>query len=1178
MLLQRLEIKGFKSFGEKVILNFDEGVTAVVGPNGSGKSNVVDAIRWVLGEQSSKALRSDKMENVIFNGTKNRKAQQMAEVSLSFKNTKNLLPTEYSEVMISRRYYRSGDSEYLLNGVTCRLKDIQSLFLDTGIGSDSYAIIELKMIDEILNDQNQSRRQLFEEAAGISKFKKRKKETLKKLSDTSADLERVEDLLHEIGKNMRSLERQAKQAEKYLKLKQAYKEQSIVLAKALLKDHIDQTQDFETELNRLQDEKISLQKQQSEQDASLENEKLELVKKEQLLASRQKTLNEHVNKTRQFESEKKIKNERLKFLSEKATSLQDQLAEEQKSNERAQFSIDGLLKEQTQFQATLKEANYALEQSKKTYVDQKEITENLKNQLREVSQLFKSKQNRVYNLKKEIEINQVQQTSLQQELENEHHDSSEKTANLEAFDERLIAIQTSLKEKQEQLERTQFKQKELEKQIEAAEKSLLKLKDELAKSSRELDAKQNEHNLTKSMVDNLEGYPQAIKFLKKQTKWGKNFPLLSDIVAADEKYRVCIENYLEPYLNFYILDEEKLALDAVNLLSDSAKGKGNFLVLEKFKGFSPSSYQQFEDAIPAISVVEFDEKYRELVCFLLDNVYVVTTNQENLPKSERLTFITQNGKVIKRRYSVTGGSVGLFEGKKLGRAKNLEKLTAKIKELQQKNKNLEKVIAQKQQDIAYLKGETQQETILDLQDQISIARQELAGITSKKEQFSELLLDKQYKRENIEERLAELKESIASAYPELDEAENELESYEHNLETLREQLEKDTENLNSFSAEFNQKNIAYHQHINKLESLEKEINYKENTFDRGKAKIENDKKELLHTNNEIKQLQNHTNDNDQQLIDLYDEKNTIEEGVNEAEKAYYTCRGNITEVEKVIRELQRKKEQLEEITGEVKDKLNEINMHAASVKERVAVEFEVDINELLKDLKTDEAVPEKNTEELKEEVNTIKAKMEKIGPINHMAIEAYNEIKERNDFITEQRQDLLDAIDSLNATISEIDTVAKDNFTKAFTEIRTNFISVFRSLFTDEDSCDLILENEEDPLNSKIEILARPKGKKPLTINQLSGGEKTLTATALLFAIYLLKPAPFCIFDEVDAPLDDANIDKFNKIIKKFSSNSQFIIVTHNKRTMSTTDVIYGITMIEQGVSSVVPVDLRELS
>ncbi len=1177
MLLQRLEIKGFKSFGEKVILNFDEGVTAVVGPNGSGKSNVVDAIRWVLGEQSSKALRSDKMENVIFNGTKNRKAQQMAEVSLSFKNTKNLLPTEYSEVMISRRYYRSGDSEYLLNGVTCRLKDIQSLFMDTGVSSDSYAIIELKMVDEILNDQNQSRRQLFEEAAGISKFKKRKKETLKKLSDTSADLERVEDLLHEIGKNMRSLERQAKQAEKYLRLKNAYKERSILLAKASLKDFIQKKQQLEKEIERLNTEKVSLQKQQAEQEAALENEKLDLVKKEQLLASRQKTLNEHVNKTRQFESEKKIKSERLRFLSERANSLQIQLAEEQKSNERAQFSIEGLIKEKEQSQHALKEASFELESSKKEHGKQKETTDKLKEELKELSQQYKSKQNRVYQLKKDLEINQVQQTSLQQELEKEHSDSTEKTANLEAFDERLVSLEADLKEKGAKLERAVYKQKELDKQIEAAEASLTKLKEELVKNNRELDAKQNEHSLTKSMVDNLEGYPQAIKFLRKQTKWGKNYPLLSDVVAAEEKFRVCIENYLEPYLNYYILEQEVQALEAVNLLSDSAKGKGNFLVLEKFEGFSPSSYKQFEDAIPAMSVVEFDEKYRELVCYLLDNVYVITSNQESLPRGEGLTFITQNGKLIKRPNSVTGGSVGLFEGKKLGRAKNLEKLNHRIKELQQKNKNLEKIIEQKHKDVSYLKGETQQEVITKLQEEISFNRQELAGVQSKKEQFSELLLDQQNKREHIEERLADLKEKIAEAFPELETAESELETLDAHLESLREQLDAETEQLNQTSADFNQKNLIFHQHTNKLDSLEKEIDYKENAFDRGKAKIENHRQDLMHTNEEIQQLEAHANDNDQQLIDLYEEKTSIEEGVNEAEKDYYNTRGNISELEKTIRELHRKKEQVDGMSTELKDQANEINMKTASVQERVSVEFAVAVEDLFKDPEEKE-VEEFSIDALREEVDGIKQKMEKIGPINHMAIEAYNEIKERNDFITEQRGDLLEAIDSLNTTITEIDTVARENFIQAFTHIRTNFQEVFRSLFTDQDSCDLVLEDENEPLTSKIEIIAQPKGKKPLTINQLSGGEKTLTATALLFAIYLLKPAPFCIFDEVDAPLDDANIDKFNKIIKKFSANSQFIIVTHNKRTMSTTDVIYGITMVEQGVSSVVPVDLRELT
>ncbi|UZR93745.1 chromosome segregation protein SMC [Chondrinema litorale] len=1177
MLLQRLEIKGFKSFGEKVVLNFDIGVTGVVGPNGSGKSNVVDAIRWVLGEQSSKALRSEKMENVIFNGTKNRKAQQMAEVGLSFKNTKNLLPTEYSEITITRRYYRSGDSEYLLNGVTCRLKDIQSLFMDTGISSDSYAIIELKMVDEILNDQNQSRRQLFEEAAGISKFKKRKKETLKKLADTSDDLERVEDLLHEIGKNMRSLERQAKQAERYLKLKKEYKELSIVLAKELLKDQVEKTAIIEKEIENASDQKLSIQKQQSEGEAALEKEKLELVKKEQLLSSRQKTLNNHVNKIRQFESEKKIKSERLRFLTEKANSLQSQLLEELKSNERAKFSIEGLLNEKESLEKQIKEATFLLDKSKQEFENQKGSTDKLKEQLKEISLQFKTRQNRVYQLKKDLEISQVQQSSLMQELEKEHTESTEKSASLDEFDFKLGELTEELAEKQEQLGRAEFRQNELDTQIESAEASLQKLKEELAKSSRELDAKQNEYNLTKSMVDNLEGYPQAIKFLKKQTNWGKNFPLLSDIIAAEEKYRVCIENYLEPYLNYYILDNEALALEAVNLLSDSAKGKGNFLVLDKFKSFSPSAKRQFEDAIPAINIVEFDDKYRELVHYMLDNVYVVTSNQESIPKDNDFTFITQNGKVIKRKYSVSGGSVGLFEGKKLGRAKNLEKLSERIKELQSKNKNLDKIINQKIQDISYLKSESQKDKIGRLQEEISILKQENVSIVTKKEQFSELLLDQQNRRENIEEKLSQLRETIEQLHPELEDEEGKLSYFEENQDDLRATLEEENELLNQKSAAFNQNNISYHTYNNKFESIEKEISYKENAFDRGKAKIENHQEDLKHTEQEIVQMQETSGNNEDELVGMYDEKSSIEEGVNEAEKDYYASRGEIAEYEKVIREYQRKKEQLEGLILDLKDKINQEKMKTASVKERVSVEFEVDVDELLKPIEETEEY-EGDLDSLKEKVVNTKKKMENIGPINHMAIEAYNEIKERNDFISEQKKDLIEAIDSLNTTIAEIDKVAKENFMDAFTKVRSYFIEVFRSLFTDEDSCDLILLDESDPLNSKIEIIAQPKGKKPLTINQLSGGEKTLTATALLFAIYLLKPAPFCIFDEVDAPLDDANIDKFNNIIKKFSENSQFIIVTHNKRTMSTTDVIYGITMIEQGVSTVVPVDLREMS
>lgn len=345
MLLSKLEIKGFKSFGDKMVIHFDKGITGVVGPNGCGKSNVVDAIRWVLGEQKSRLLRSEKMENIIFNGTKNRKPTNLAEVSLTFENTKNLLPTEYTHVTITRRFYRSGESEYQINGVTCRLKDITNLFLDTGINSNSYAIIELKMIDELLNDKNNSRRELFEEAAGISKFKNRKRETLRKLEDTDADLSRVEDLLFEIDKNLKSLEKQAKQAASYFEIKSEYRIASINLAKKSIQQQLHSLTEAQIAIQKEGDTKIQLQSKISALEAQLSALKADLLVKEKLLASRQKTLNEHVNTIRGFESEKKIKNERLRFLEDRSSSLKEQLDGDRKSSERSSFSIKSLQQE-----------------------------------------------------------------------------------------------------------------------------------------------------------------------------------------------------------------------------------------------------------------------------------------------------------------------------------------------------------------------------------------------------------------------------------------------------------------------------------------------------------------------------------------------------------------------------------------------------------------------------------------------------------------------------------------------------------------------------------------------------------------------------------------------------------------------------------------------------------------
>ncbi len=1178
MLLSKLEIKGFKSFGDRMVIHFDKGITGVVGPNGCGKSNVVDAIRWVLGEQKTRMLRSDKMENVIFNGTKNRKATNLAEVSLTFENTKNLLPTEYTHVTITRRYYRSGESEYLLNDVTCRLKDITNLFMDTGINSNSYAIIELKMIDELLNDKNNSRRELFEEAAGISKFKSRKKETLRKLEDTAADLERVEDVLYEIEKNLKSLEKQARQTAKYFEIKKEYKAASINLARKSVQKHSESLIALNSKVQQENDRKLEINTKITEKEALLEYNKTDLIQKEKLLGSRQKTLNEQVNKIRQFESDKKIKNERLRFLEDRAQRLKEQIDTDRKSNDRAGFSITSLEQELESSQKMLAEKEAIVSELREAYENQKKQQVDIQDKQKVLSKDFSSKKDLVYQLAKDQEIKQIQLSTLKQELERTSSNDSNQESNLVEFEDKMILLKAELEQKSQLFEQIKTKEADQNQRIEETNRIIELIREEVTQLSRKLDAKQNEFNLTKSLVENLEGFPEAIKFLKKKSSWGKNIPLLSDILTTDEKYRVTIENFLENYMNYYVVDDDTQAIDAVNLLSDSAKGKANFFILDRFKNFQPSQTRLFSNAIPASEIIEFDEKYAKLIAYILDDVYIVKGEFKDFPEEKSAVFITENGKVTSRKFSISGGSVGLFEGKRIGRAKNLEKLEKEIKELNKKVSSTRGNLDNKLSDLLKLKEVSFKKSIEEQQHEINAVNQEYISVLTKKEQLAELLSSNANRRDDILERIDSLQEALARITPQLDSEKKNFDNLEHELTDVNVLLEQESEHLNSKSAAFNQENILYHQQINRHNSLNQEIEFKQAAFESSKDRIEKSQSELGAIDSEIRVLLDNNEVKDDELIELYTEKEAIEKGVTEAEKNYYAIRGEIDTTDKQIREYQKSKEALNTIIHDLELTINDVKLKLAGMKERLSVEFEIDLDSLMEESPdVEEAYAHLEENEIRSIVQKAKERLEKIGPINPMAMEAYDEIKERYTFIETQKEDLVNAKNSLTNTINEIDLVAKETFLDAFGKIKENFVKVFRSLFTAEDDCDLKLVDPENPLESAIEIMAKPKGKRPLSINQLSGGEKTLTATSLLFSIYLLKPAPFCIFDEVDAPLDDANIDKFNNIIQNFSKESQFIIVTHNKRTMASTDIIYGITMIEAGVSRVVPVDLREL-
>ncbi|MEX2233864.1 MAG: chromosome segregation protein SMC [Cyclobacteriaceae bacterium] len=1178
MQLAKLEIKGFKSFADKIVINFDEGITGIVGPNGCGKSNVVDAIRWVLGEQKTSALRSEKMENVIFNGTSQRSPQQMAEVSLTINNTKNILPTEYSEITVTRRLYRSGESEYLLNGVTCRLKDITNLFMDTGVASNSYAIIELGMVDDLLNDKDNSRRTLFEEAAGISKFKKRKKETLKKLEDTDADLERVEDLLFEIEKNMKSLEKQARQTENYYRIKEEYKQKSIHLAKVVVNKQKEKFNTIIAEIATENDRKVALTADIAEREAAIEKAKAELIIKEKTLSTRQKSINEFVSKIRHYESEKQIKNERLKYLNDRANNLREQIEQDKKSNERARFSIQSLENEKAGAEQIFQEINQKLDRLKAEYEEQKLKTTSLQTQSDAVRQVQRERQEETFNVNKDVEIREIQVSSLKQELERTATDTSHQSASLQEFEKKLVVLQEEIGVKTEELEKLKKEEENVQSRTSSLEKTIDMIREEMNVTNRKLDARQNEYNLTKSLVENLEGFPEAIKFLKK--KIAKNAPLLSDILTTTEEYRVAIENYLEPYLNYYIVDHESEAYEAINILSDASKGKAHFFILDAFEKFESSATRIYSNAFAATQIIEFDPKYKKLMSYILDSVYIYEGDLKNIPAGDENTFITKSGRLTRRRFSISGGSVGLFEGKKIGRAKNLEKLEKEIRELTTKLDEIRTSLLEKQSDFEKLRNNKMRHEIENLQNTLRLVNEEYVSVRTKREQFANMLNSADLRREDILEKIDTLLRELDELRPKAQHALHDLSEQESKLSLMAEELTAHTELLSQKSAAYNEQNIFFHQQENRVKSIDQEIRFKQESMDQSGQRIQVNSDELQKNEQEINGIVESTQTNDDELRSMYSEKEEMEKGLSDAEREYYESRANIDKIEKELREIQHGRQDLDTHLMELQNTLNESKLQLNSVKERLSVEFNVDLDQV-----TGQSTPEESEElikadeeKIRQDVNRIRERLDTMGPINPMAMEAYTEIKERNDFIIAQKDDLLKAKESLFNTINEIEGVASETFMESFNKIKEHFIRVFRSLFTEGDECDLRLLDPTKPLDSEIEIIAKPKGKRPLTINQLSGGEKTLTATALLFSMYLLKPAPFCIFDEVDAPLDDANIDKFNNIIRNFSKDSQFVIVTHNKRTMTSTDVIYGITMVEKGISKVVPVDLRELA
>lgn len=1179
MRLSKLTIKGFKSFANETVVNFDSNVTGVVGPNGSGKSNIVDSIRWVLGEQKTSELRLDKMSSAIFNGSKRRKPAPSAMVTLTFDNNKGLLNSEYNQLHISRLLYRSGESEYRINNTNCRLKDIQNLFMDTGVGSDSYAIIALSMVDELLNDTDNSRRRMLEEAAGISKYKSRKNEVQRKITYIESDLARVNDLLFEIEGSMKSFEKQAKRAEKYHQLKSEYKELSLkyfAYTYASIKDKLD---DIEKNIKNNEQEQVHILNALNKINVEIEKDKLDLLEREKLLKNEQSKINSIVDEIHELEkaiglnSSQQQHFEQLKALNEKKITTLNQKIETYNTS-KGQYN-DRVTEAATMHQTLLNKVT-----EKKGLLQQKqELFNVLTSEKHRITNDFNQLQNSLTECNNQLQVLLGKKELLSSTVTLSNDSISKNQLEHQQLSNQLSGIEgqwLQINGKYEELLNTK-------KQLEQSETDISQL---LSKTEKEYYEALNATNVIKheidiidNMIKSFEGYPESIKFVSKNHKWRTKSVILNDIIGTDNKYKVCIENYLDQFLNYFIVDSPEEAYAIINLLIQSQHGKVGVFVNQYYNTSTASSSEIKKYGIPALQVITYEDKYQHLMEFLFKNVVIVDSKQmatlfhQSTPSTE-LIFIDEHGSFLNNKGAVYGGSVGMFEGKRIGRKKYLADLEKDYevkrklvtsKDLEQKKLSNElEAIQQKLQSIqidgvhAQLMELTTQKIVLtDRINSLATSITENTGLyDSASKEFSELNTGIQLLQEQVQKLTQEVQVK------------------EKSVQEIEVQFEKDSSNLSVLQEELIQLNYEELKLKTTCDNLEKELQFIDQQVVESEKELVILQAELEHAMQESANLLVIVNEGNKKREEFVHKKHQESESLNSRESLYFEIKNNIIGKEKERDGFNRKYNETGALIQKENELIANLRLERGLINERLEIEFDLAID-ALKEIDYSEL---KNPDSVKEKVNNLRNQLHKFGEVNPMALEAFQEIQLRHQDISSQKNDIMTSMQNLVDTLQEIEQTATQQFMEAFENVKVNFQKVFRTLFTEDDDCDLVLDKPETPLDSKIQIIAKPKGKRPLAVAQLSGGEKALTAIALLFSLYLLKPAPFCIFDEVDAPLDDMNIEKFNKIIKEFSEKSQFIIVTHNKQTMAAVDKIYGIYMPEEGVSSVAPVSFSHLS
>ncbi len=1199
MYFKRIEMHGFKSFAEPVVIEFHEGVTCIVGPNGSGKSNISDAIRWALGEQSPKMLRGGKMEEVIFSGTASRKSRGMAEVTLVIDNTAGILPIDYNEVAITRRMYRSGESEYLINNNQCRLRDIRELIMDTGIGVDGYSIIGQGKIAEIVSSKPESRREIFEEAAGVVLYKSKKTDAERKLTTTAANLERVNDIVGEIEGRIDGLREDSIKAGEYLELKEKYKALEINITLRNIEKLEEANNDLRADADQLGATIAELNIKKKYVDGALLESREKSDDLEQLGNEARDKLLLKVEEINGLTNKSQLNAERLSNidkdsvrLEEEKTTLQEKLIRELENSKAIEEEMAEIATELAKADDSLQEKIQAYNEAVAVTMDLEGAMDDEKNKMFAIHGQISAKRSEA----KSIESYKDSLTRRKEQLLAEGEDLE---ANEKAYAEALTEAET---EKQAADERAAKLWNEMAQVGERAEACR---KDERLLSQKREDIKLQKGQLSarkktiEEMENNYEGYNSAVRFIMRSLKANSQVDVQSasqntalqkdlgrgihgvvaDLMTVPKGYEVAIETALGAAMQNIVCNKDEDAKAAIRALKDSRAGRATFLPLSSIKGSKADVAGKLASAAGYIGLgadcISYDEKYKDIFSYLLGRVAIVDNmdNAVNLSKlgNQGLRFVTLEGEIINVSGAITGGKYKNATANLLERKQEIIKLEEQIKRLTKEEKEAEERLAELRQQAVTLQSDREK---LDKEYQES----KLASITltTKLQTIAESQKETLSVSQKTERELASIEKEFAEADKMIASLLNEAKDGEQVIEEINEKINRDLASYEEAKAARDTASEA----ITTTRIAKKEWD----------SKAEGCQQLLARIRETAVDFQNQIDTKELQLADIEQEKNDILFGSEDAAELVKAKEQEKAELEEYISQVGKEKAELAKAMGEmsreqsqmgdtlnsyqdqkyqIEIKLTKNETQLDTFKTKLWEEFEITYLQAI-DFRQEAFAMSTAVKESRE----IRNRMRELGDVNVGAIKEYEQVSQRYKFLTEQRADILMAMNELKIIIDDMETTIKEKFKQNFDQVVISFEEIFKKLFGGGHA-ELRLDNEDNPLEAGIEIIAQPPGKKLQNINLMSGGEKTMTAIALMFAVLKTKPTPFCILDEVEAALDDANIERFANYLREFH-NIQFAIVTHQKATMEHADVLYGVTMPEQGISKVLSLRLGD--